>query len=645
MAETNINPIDAFAKDDAFAEQLLAWLPFGIVVHDSNGRIVSANPAAERILGLSLAQMLGLTSLDQLCKTTHLDRSDFPGQEHPATVALRTKAAVLDITMGVFNPEINSNIWINIRAVPFLRDQSADVHFVYTLLEDVTERVTKLKLAEDGLNRYREIFDSAKEAIFVSDLEGNLLDVNAEACRLTKYRRDEILKLRNVDIVLQTEVPRIAPELIAADTGITIENRWQLLCSDGSSVPLDLVVQRLAGNKYLAIGRDATERERSMNELAAARDSALEANLAKTRFLAAASHDLRQPIQATGLFHHALKRTGLNEEQQFLHDLLGKSVRNLGDLLNSLLDISKLDAGAVVPSFEAVGLQALFQTLDTEFWPLAKEKSLRLRFYYSKNDVFVLSDPKLLSSLLGNLISNAIKYTLSGNVLVSVRQRKGQALIQVWDTGIGIANEHINDIFKEYLQLGNPERDRNKGLGLGLAIVKSLARLMNSEVSVRSELGRGSVFELCLPLTKSPEILDKARPNHPEIKRPKPKHRRVVLVEDDAMILAGMVLLLEDMGMKVETFSSAKAALESDLTSAENVDFYLSDLGLPDLSGMDFLEALQRRRGRHIKAAILTGDTSQERMGMIKSSQWPVLFKPIDPDKLLQVMDEQDGID
>ncbi len=491
---------------------------------------------------------------------------------------------------------------------------------------------------------YREIFDSAKEAFFVTDLEGNLLDVNAEACRLTKYSRDEMLKLRNVDIVVQTELERIAPELVSADLGVSIENRWQLLCSDGTSVPLDLVVQRISRNKYLAMGRDATERERSMKELATARDIALQANLAKTRFLAAASHDLRQPIQAIGLFHHALKRTGLTEEQQLIHSLLGKSVLNLGELLNSLLDISKLDAAAVVPNFEAVGLKEMFQMLGTEFAPLAKEKSLHLRFFSSKNDAFVLADRKLLGSLLGNLISNAIKYTHTGNVLVSVRQRNGHALIQVWDTGIGIAAEHTKEIFKEYLQLGNPERDRNKGLGLGLAIVKSLARLMNSEVGVRSTLGRGSVFELSLPITKLSESLLKTNLNPKAAKVPKPKYRRVVLIEDDAMVLTGIVLLLENLGMNVETFSSAKAALESGLNSEGEVDFYLSDLGLPDLSGIELLRALEHQRGRPIKAAILTGDTSPQCMAMIKSSQWPVLFKPIDPDKLLQVMEEQEGL-
>jgi PAS domain S-box-containing protein len=586
--------------------------------------------------------MCGVTSIDPLWKATHVDGSPFPGQEHPAMVALKTKEPVLNVVMGVFNPCVHSQTWINIRATPILNDQTSAVQCVYAFFEDISDRVTKLKLAEEGLGLYREIFDSAKEAIFVSDLQGNLLDVNEEACQLTKYSREQMLRLRNVDIVAQSEVPRIASELATVDSGIAVENRWQLLCSDGSTVPLDLVVQRLVGDKYLAIGRDVTDRERSMNELAAARDFALAANLAKTRFLAAASHDLRQPIQAIGMFHHALQRTGLNAEQQHLHDLLGMSVRNLGDLLNSLLDISRLDAGAVVPRFEAFGVKAVFQGLDTEFWPVADEKSLRLRFCYPARDLVVRSDPKLISTLLGNLISNAIKYTERGSVLVSARQRGEYALIQVWDTGIGISAEHEKDIFEEYLQLGNPERDRTKGLGLGLAIVKRLARLMNTDVKVRSQLGRGSVFEFNLPIAQALSHSPKTEPPRSGTKKLILGIRRVVIVEDDVMVSTGLVLLFESMGMIVQTFSSATVALESASALGEEADFYLTDLRLPDLSGLEFLQALQQRRGRVIKAAILTGDTSPDRIEIIKSSAWPVLFKPIEPEQLLRVMEEQD---
>jgi PAS domain S-box-containing protein len=642
MSENKIASVNVFPRDYPISRDLFELLPVGVVVHDFDGRITSANPAAQRILGLSFDQMRGVTSIDPLWKATYVDGSNFPGKEHPAMVALKTKVPVLDVVMGVFNPTEHSQTWINIRATPILNDQTSEVQCVYAFFEDISDRVTKLKLAEEGIGLYREIFDSAKEAIFVSDLQGNLLDVNEEACRLTKYSREQMLRLRNVDIVAQTEVPRIASELATADSGIAVENRWQLLCSDGSTVPLDLVVQRLVGDKYLAIGRDVTDRERSMNELAAARDFALAANLAKTRFLAAASHDLRQPIQAIGMFHHALQRTDLNPEQQHLHELLGMSVRNLGDLLNSLLDISRLDAGAVVPRFDAFGVKAVFQGLDTEFWPLADSKSLRLRFCYPARDLVVRSDPKLISTLLGNLISNAIKYTERGSVLVSARKRGGHAVIQVWDTGIGISAEHEKDIFEEYLQLGNPERDRTKGLGLGLAIVKRLARLLNTDVTVRSQLGRGSVFEFSLPITQALCQQSKTDPKRPNAMMRNLGIRRVVIVEDDVMVSTGLELLFESMGMKVETFSSATDALESASTMGEEADFYLTDLRLPDLSGLEFLQILQQRQARAIKAAILTGDTSPDRIEIIKSSAWPVLFKPIEPEQLLRVMEEQD---
>jgi CheY-like chemotaxis protein len=256
----------------------------------------------------------------------------------------------------------------------------------------------------------------------------------------------------------------------------------------------------------------------------------------------------------------------------------------------------------------------------------------------------VWADRKLTSTLLGNLISNAIKYTEHGNVLVAARRRGGSALIQVWDTGIGIAAEHEEDIFEEYLQLGNPERDRTRGLGLGLAIVKRLAHLMNTDVTVRSQLGRGSVFEFSLPVTQTFINSTKNEPMPSSSYRRNLGIRRVIVVEDDVMVSTGLVLLFESLGMSVVTFSSATAALQSASTLGEDTDFYLTDLRLPDLSGLEFLQTLQKRLGRSVKAAILTGDTSPERIEIIKSSPWPVLFKPVEPEQLLQLMEEQDSV-
>jgi signal transduction histidine kinase len=309
-----------------------------------------------------------------------------------------------------------------------------------------------------------------------------------------------MLRLRNVDIVAQEETPRIAPELARCDAGSVVEQRWLLRCSDGSTVPLDLVVQRLPGDRYLAIGRDLTEREKVLRQLAQARDEAEQANRAKSRFLAAASHDLRQPILAINLFQDALAKTELSQEQKQIADYLSRSADSLSGILTELLEISRFDAGAVQSCPAPVPVAEIFHRIDTEFSPLARVKGLRFKFFFPQKAIVLFTDQKMLLNLLRNLIDNAFKYIETGGVLVALRSRGDRALIQVWDTGIGIAPEHIEAIFDEYFQIGNPQRDRAKGLGLGLSIVRRLAKALGCQVSCRSRPGKGSVFEFQVPL-------------------------------------------------------------------------------------------------------------------------------------------------
>lgn len=235
-------------------------------------------------------------------------------------------------------------------------------------------------------------------------------------------------------------------------------------------------------------------------ELQIAKENAESASLSKSRFLAAASHDLRQPIQAINLFRDALTKTPLNAMQQRIIDNLSQATQSLGELLNALLDVSKLDAGATLPCPETVGVHALFSRIEAEFASLAADKSLRFKLWFPLEDMALHTDAKMLESLMRNLIGNAIKYTERGGLLVAARRRGQQVLIQIWDTGIGIAPEHMETIFDEYFQIGNPERDKAKGLGLGLAIAKRLAKFLNTTVVCRSCHGRGSVFQFQLPL-------------------------------------------------------------------------------------------------------------------------------------------------
>ncbi len=458
------------------------------VLVDMAGNIREWNPAFLKMVGYSA---------DELRQLTYFDLT--PAKWHEMETRIVAEQIIPDDHSEVYAKEYirKGGIVFPVELRTFLiRDKNGQPEAMWAIVRDVTER----RRTEERMQLAQQIFDIASEAIFVSDLQGNLLDVNAEACRLAKYTREEMLRLRNVDIVAQEETPRIAPELARCDAGSVVEQRWLLRCSDGSTVPLDLVVQRLPGDRYLAIGRDLTEREKVLRQLAQARDEAEQANRAKSRFLAAASHDLRQPILAINLFQDALGKTELSHEQKQIADYLSQSADSLSGILTELLEISRFDAGAVQSCPAPVPAAEIFHRIDTEFSPLARVKGLRFKFFFPQKGLVLFTDQKMLLNLLRNLIDNAFKYIETGGVLVALRSRGDRALIQVWDTGIGIAPEHIEAIFDEYFQIGNPQRDRAKGLGLGLSIVRRLAKTLGCQVSCRSRPGKGSVFEFQVPL-------------------------------------------------------------------------------------------------------------------------------------------------
>ena len=397
--------------------------------------------------------------------------------------------------------------------------------------------------------------------------------------------------------------------------------------------------EAVAGRRLLSGAlQDITERKRGEAELVAAKQAAEAANLAKSRFLAAASHDLRQPIQAINLFQSALATTALDPEQKHISASLATATRSLGDLLNALLDISQLDSGAVAACVEPLHIDALLCRLEGEFAPLAAAKSLRFRLHLPSRDLVVRTDPKLLQSLLGNLVGNAVKYTRRGGILVGVRRRRGRALVQVWDTGIGIAPEHIDRIFEEYFQVGNPERNRAKGLGLGLSIARRLARLLGTDLACRSRPGRGSVFEFGLPLADPPaEGATAAGP----VVAPgaSGRGRHVIVVEDDEMVAKALVLSLQALGMSVATYGSAEAALAD--PGIQGAYAYICDYRLPGIDGGRFLDVLQRAARGPIRAVMLTGDATPGQIDPLLSAGWRVLYKPIDLASLVAAMDDE----
>ena len=414
------------------------------------------------------------------------------------------------------------------------------------------------------------------------------------------------------------------------------EGRWQWLQVQGR------IVEREQGRPVMMSGTltDISGRKQSEADLIAAKQAAEAANVAKSRFLAAASHDLRQPLQASNLFVSALGRTPLNEEQQKIAHNLGLATKALGELLDALLDISKLDAGVVTPQLAPVEIYEIFQRIESEFASLAMEKDLRFKLFFPARPLIFETDLGLLMGLLRNLVGNAIRYTEWGGVLVGTRMRQGCLVIQVWDTGIGIREENLPRIYEEFYQVDNPQRDRVKGLGLGLSIVRRMASLLGYRLDCKSRYGRGTVFEISIPLGAGPgpgaAFLRSGRPA-PRVDFSVLKGRRCVLIEDDQLVASALESWLGSHGMVVLHFADGDCALKH--PQIAGADFYVTDFRMPgELNGIELLNTIRRLRGAPIRALIVTGDTSMEQIDAFAAAGWPVLHKPIDPLQLLERM-------
>ncbi|MFN4351784.1 MAG: ATP-binding protein [Hylemonella sp.] len=354
-------------------------------------------------------------------------------------------------------------------------------------------------------------------------------------------------------------------------------------------------------------------------------------NEIKSRFLAYAGHDIRQPLQAIHLLLAGLMESGLQPKQGQTARQIESSVHALTDLLDALLDLSKLDAGVVKPHLQPLDLDAQLAQLVQEFTPQACARGLKLRLKLPAEELTVYTDARLLSSVLRNLIANAIRYTQAGGVLVSARRVRAGLKVQVWDTGIGISDEHLAHVFEEYYQVDNPQRDRGKGLGLGLSIVSRISELLELKVACRSRPGRGTVMEIVLPLAAARPALATA----PAVEPAGFNFSGVgiVLVEDALDVAAALLTWLQAQGAQVRHYRSAEDALQDPATLV--ADIVLSDYRLPGkLSGLDLLNLLRARMPRDVQGALLTGDTSSKFIEQVAASGWPILFKPVHPREL-----------
>lgn len=498
---------------------------------------------------------------------------------------------------------------------------------------------------EQASGIFRDLLEAAPDALIVVDEAGDVIFVNSQTEALFGYSREELLG-ESVELLVPDRQrashrshregygkdPRVRP--MGSELDLTAVRK------DGTEFPVEISLSphRSAGRLLVSAAiRDITHRVEVERELREARARAEQADRAKSRFLAAASHDLRQPLQAAILYNNVLARQVGESAHAETTAKLQSSLEALRDLLNRLLDISRLEAGAIAPQPMHLSLRILLERLLDEFSPQATEKGIELRVRPS--DLKVSSDPQLLEQLLRNLVSNAVRYTESGGVLVGCRTRDGAVAIQVWDTGVGIPADQLETIFEEFYQVDNPMRRRQAGLGLGLAIVRRLSELLRHPVSVRSRLGRGTVFEVRVPLAPASAVraVDPGR----EPRRGTRRRGLVAIIDDDPDVLDSLRLSLEVSGHEVIAAERVDQVMREIESSGRRPDVVISDYQLErKATGIEAIERLRRRLGVEIAGILITGDSSGSRIREARESGYPMLHKPVHPEELEELIGE-----
>jgi PAS domain S-box-containing protein len=497
----------------------------------------------------------------------------------------------------------------------------------------------------------RGALEAAPDAMIIIDTAGIILYANRQVSALFGYAHDEIVG-QSVER-LMPERFRIrhvghregyASNVRVRPMGVGLELFGQR--QNRTEFPIEISLSPIQdGDRVLVAAaiRDVTDRKRVEVELGMARQAAEQAreaadraNLAKSRFLATASHDLRQPLQTLALLNGTLRRIVDNPESLQAVSQQEQAIGAMSRLLNALLDISKLESGTIKPEATEFTVARLFEELHQEFSRVATEKGLQLQIE-SSSDV-AHSDPSLVEQVLRNLVSNAIKYTRQGVVRVRCLKEPQLIRIEIHDTGIGIPPDQIPYIFDEFYQVGVPTHSLREGYGLGLNIVQRIVRLLDLHLEVTSELGAGSVFALSLPAGAGQTLVTDDDAQRAPVSPPPPSERQhILLVEDDPAVRDATRMLLRVEGYRVTAVSSIAEALRS--AESEKIDLLVTDYHLEGNEvGTALIAALRKKLGNSLKTVLITGDTSSAVKELPADPYLRVASKPIKADKLLSLL-------
>jgi PAS domain S-box-containing protein len=493
----------------------------------------------------------------------------------------------------------------------------------------------------------RRVLDSAPDAMIIIDRTGTIVFANRQVETLFGYLAAELAG-QKVEVLLPERFrSRHVGHRHAYDENQRVRPMGSgldlfALRRDGTEFPVEISLSPAReGPELLAVAaiRDITDRKEIQNELLKAREAADKANQAKSRFLATASHDLRQPLQALSLLNGTLRRLATDVDMREALAQEEQAINAMSRLLNALLDISKLESGAIRPEITDFKVAALFEEMRAEFAGLAANKGLRLEVDACGDRVH--SDPSLVGQVVRNLVANAIKYTREGQVRLGCLHDRSTVRLEVRDTGVGIPPAELTRIYDDFYQIGVSANTSRDGYGLGLSIVSRIVHLLGLKLDVQSEVGKGTVFSLALPASSGyAETHINAPRGESSVTAAGPKRIHVLLVEDDARVRNATRMLFKVEGYEVTTASSLGEAVSA-AEANPDIGLLVTDYHLgTDETGVHVIAAVRERLGARLPAVLVTGDTSTSMRELTCDDRLRTANKPINPDELLALLRE-----
>jgi PAS domain S-box-containing protein len=584
----------------------------GVVYQSANGEIISANRAAEKILGLSSDQMRGLSSIDSRWNAIREDGMPFPGGEHPSMEALRTGEPVSEVIMGILNPVSHGTTWIKVCAVPQFKQGSKHPYQVFTTIEDITEkkmqddkiRQININLEEMVKQRTAELetfFSVSLDLLCIADFEGNFVKVNKAWEKLLGYTLAELEDQPFLDFVHPDDIEDTSNVMSKLTSGNPIQaftNRYKAREGDYRFIEWTGVP---VGKLIYAAARDVTGRIKSEEELRKARAGAEEANLAKSQFLANMSHEIRTPMNAILGYSELLESLVRDPIQKEFLNSIRTSGKTLLTLINDILDLSKIEAGKLDLDPEIINSASFFNEFGKIFAFRVKEKGLAFRTNIHKNvPEYIYEDGTRLRQIIMNLLGNSVKFTEKGEIALGISAETDKdtgnpssIIIEIADTGIGIPPEFQEKIFNSFYQVKS--KYSQSGTGLGLAITARLITLMNGSLWLESEPGKGSKFFIKLACMPLPEYAF--------------KERSQIQIDPDAIhFTQATVLIVDDVAenrnfikdalrnSEIELIEAADGCKALECRQLYRADLVITDIKMPNMDGYELHSCLKKRK-------------------------------------------------